>query len=72
MVKFVHKDPQQLWQPEQVLYKTKLIYSIKSFVHRVIFAQLVWQDLWLLQANIQNKVTQVQLQVIVHQDIAVQ
>ena len=71
MVKFVHKDPQQLWQSAQELYKTKLIYSVKSCVHRVIFVQLVWQELLLLKANIQNKVTQVQLQVIANQDIAV-
>ena len=72
MVKFVHKDLQQLWQSVQELYKTKLIYSTKTCVNRDIFTQLVCQELWLLYANVQNKMTQVQLRVIVHQYIAVQ
>ena len=66
MVKFVHGDLQQLWQSVQELYKTKLIYSRKTCVNRDIFAELVCQELWLLYANTQNKMTQVQLRVIVH------
>ena len=71
MVKFVHKDLQQLWQSVQELYKTKLIYYLKTCVNRDVFAELVCQELWLLCANIQKKMTQVQLRVIVHQYIAV-